>query len=352
MGILRFLLATCVLAGHAGHHVGFLTPYYAVQVFFVISGFYMSLIAEKYNGYPGLFYVNRYMRLVVSYWVVALVTLITCICFTTSSPPPLYVVDALKSSFPKSLMLVNLTIFGQDLVEFFNINGRPASGWLLVPQGWSLGAELCFYILVPFLVGRRTQILMLIIIAAVVLRIAIITSDLPFFPWQQRFFPVEIAFFIIGLLSHRLYLVIGPYLRNAHGYIALSIAAMITIFIGYWQWANAPCAIGSFLLAMIFFTLLPFLFFISKNSSFDRLIGEFSYPIYLWHIFVLSFIVAPGSSYQLVLFYSCMLSLPLIFFVEKPLERWRQTRLLHIKKFGQIKPFGIKRLIFRSSMDL
>src|SRR5271163_1338531 len=73
MGLIRILLASAVVMGHAGSR-GFLPPYYAVQGFFLISGFYMALIHEKYAGIPLVFYLNRYSRLAVSYWIVAAVT--------------------------------------------------------------------------------------------------------------------------------------------------------------------------------------------------------------------------------------------------------------------------------------
>jgi peptidoglycan/LPS O-acetylase OafA/YrhL len=53
MGILRLLLAVSVIAAHAGPILGtMMVPgNYAVETFFMISGFYMSLILNsKYVG--------------------------------------------------------------------------------------------------------------------------------------------------------------------------------------------------------------------------------------------------------------------------------------------------------------
>lgn len=69
MGSLRFLLAIAVVIDHSGpifgvESVGGST---AVQAFYIISGFYMSLIlSEKYvgaNGGYSLFFTNRLLRL-------------------------------------------------------------------------------------------------------------------------------------------------------------------------------------------------------------------------------------------------------------------------------------------------
>jgi peptidoglycan/LPS O-acetylase OafA/YrhL len=77
VGLLRLLLASAVVFGHGPGFafqasvsplgIRFLQPYYAVQAFFVISGFYMSLIIiEKYRGsahWRSTFYINRYLRI-------------------------------------------------------------------------------------------------------------------------------------------------------------------------------------------------------------------------------------------------------------------------------------------------
>ena len=86
MGIIRVLLAAAVVFGHApmwtGYdpHVGIVRPlpaYYAVQAFFVISGFYMELLRKKYAPAPiWIFYSNRYSRLIVSYWIVLAATVL------------------------------------------------------------------------------------------------------------------------------------------------------------------------------------------------------------------------------------------------------------------------------------
>jgi peptidoglycan/LPS O-acetylase OafA/YrhL len=77
VGIIRVLLAAAVVFGHApawpdhDAQVSIMRPlpgYFAVQAFFVISGFYMELLRKKYAPAPiWIFYSNRYSRLLVSY---------------------------------------------------------------------------------------------------------------------------------------------------------------------------------------------------------------------------------------------------------------------------------------------
>lgn len=80
MGFLRLYLAICVLIVHTGIpplpwvlHDG----YEAVEIFFMISGFYMSLIALKYHSVKQ-FYTSRFLRIFIPYWmIVAIVVLLS-----------------------------------------------------------------------------------------------------------------------------------------------------------------------------------------------------------------------------------------------------------------------------------
>src|SRR3569623_308588 len=76
MGFLRVLLALSVLIAHSEEFLGIklIGGRLAVETFFIISGFYMSLVlSEKYghikNSYK-LFISNRFLRLLPVYWVV------------------------------------------------------------------------------------------------------------------------------------------------------------------------------------------------------------------------------------------------------------------------------------------
>lgn len=76
MGSIRFLLALSVLIVHSSPILGvtILPGYLAVQVFYVISGFYMALIyCEKYSNTERpvfYFYSNRILRLYPLYLAV------------------------------------------------------------------------------------------------------------------------------------------------------------------------------------------------------------------------------------------------------------------------------------------
>jgi peptidoglycan/LPS O-acetylase OafA/YrhL len=64
------------------------------------------------------------------------------------------------------------------------------------------------------------------------------------------------------------------------------------------------------------------MFALTGQSRIDRLIGEFSYPIYLLHV-MLWYFIEP----RFLLLACIAASAPLVFLVELPLERWRNNRL-------------------------
>src|ERR1700737_1160439 len=156
MGILRFLLAAAVVLGHApgwGQISQFslepirpIAPYYAVQAFFVISGFYMAMIKNRYRDAGlWLFWSNRYSRLIVSYLIVVALTLLLAAALPDRAPS--FSKHASEGTLSSSLLAFsNFTIFATDIIAFINRSWIDA---LIIPQSWSLSLELWFYLLVP-----------------------------------------------------------------------------------------------------------------------------------------------------------------------------------------------------------
>ena len=76
MGIIRFILASSVIALHCNSLLGLrlVGGDIAVQAFYIISGFYMALVldgkynATNWNGYK-LFIGNRLLKLYPIYWL-------------------------------------------------------------------------------------------------------------------------------------------------------------------------------------------------------------------------------------------------------------------------------------------
>jgi peptidoglycan/LPS O-acetylase OafA/YrhL len=342
VGIIRFLLAAAVVLGHAPGWGGVglppiinpLPPYFAVQAFFVISGFYMELLRKRYQPAPiWIFYSNRYSRLIASYWVVCAATAFLMIAMpAVPFPAANFRFDSASEAALAGFF--NATMFGQDFASLVQLSNA-----LLIPQGWSLALELWFYLLVPLFWRTSNGILWSVVVASLVIRLIIILSPLPFVPWQQRFFPAELMFFVIGMLSFRRSDDIRRLIKSGPACV-LAICALI-VFVGWLipptVWSETqpkPMWPYSIILAVVLYFTLPAVFEFTKSSRIDRNIGEFTYPIYLTHIMVGYFFEPAQRLWDgfLLLALSIAVSAPLVYFVELPLERWRNNRLHYVTR--------------------
>jgi peptidoglycan/LPS O-acetylase OafA/YrhL len=354
MGIVRFLLAAGVVLGHAPgwgglrgttYSAGFIMPYHAVQAFFILSGFYMSLTYPKYEGLIWKFYLNRYSRLIFSYWIVAAVAVSLWFIFPDNalSAPYLHTLHNSSGWFGVLVFLSNFLMIGSDSFDYFPQNPNWPIYWA-IPQIWSIGTEIWFYLLVPLLVRARTRWLLVLIVAGSFLRFVMWYIGLSFHPWQQKVFFAELPFFLIGILSHRFYVSAATYriMPTWLGWTAFGAAAVFLSAgnaLGLVPVPREESLYNSAFIAVLLFLLIPPIFNLTKKSKIDRFVGEFSYPIYLWHATIGYYFVPAQHLWQgyFLLLLSVLASVPLVVFVERPLEIWRQRSLERatIKRLSQ-----------------
>ncbi|MCA8948910.1 MAG: acyltransferase [Planctomycetes bacterium] len=362
MGILRLLLALAVVFAHAGPLFGVRAlamtggPL-AVQMFYVVSGFYMALVLnEKYRG-PGsykAFAESRLVRLFPMYLAVVALTLAVGLTlhFGGHTIPPLrcWIEHGRAMPWPDALGLglVQFTIVGQDAVVFaavdpatselfatadFHTEALPAWRFMLVPQAWTIGLELMFYAVAPLLVRRRAAVIGLVVLASLALRVALVRRlGLGNDPWTYRFFPTELALFLAGALSYRLYRALGrrgwlrPLATWGVTVATIGAVAVYPLLPAALHWSPYGLAVG--LLALPF--ALPFAFELTARSRLDRAVGELSYPVYLVH-YLLCFLLPvvgmrPWSIWSgLAVAPLAVLSAWMLWrFVGVPIEGWRQ----------------------------
>jgi peptidoglycan/LPS O-acetylase OafA/YrhL len=369
MGLLRLLLALSVVANHCGPILGenLVGGQIAVQSFYIISGFYMSLILnEKYIGANGsykLFISNRFIRLYPIYWTVLIVTLLdfgmTAIITRGHSLPKFDTYLSVHTNFFSLgyLILTNLIIFGQDLVMFMGIDpetGRffftsdftqthpPLHSFLFIPQAWTLGLELMFYLVAPFIVRKGFKVVVPIIIISFGLRLFLYNFfHLQNDPWTYRFFPTEIMFFLLGYLAYRMYLFLKSRpIPKRFSQLVLFLCIAFTLVYPFLPPIKVPyfpfTLKESFYLAAITLSI-PVLFNFLKKNRFDSAIGELSYPVYICHIIVLlvcgsvaglmpaiSFINTGNGIAVLTLVFAYLLNV----IVAQPIEKYRQSRVV------------------------
>jgi len=378
MGVFRVILALSVLLSHAG---GITVPFrggyllyfingggVAVQCFYIISGFYMALILDgKYQKEKGgtyLFYTNRAFRLLPLYLVFLLLSFCLSYLSTISSSFPqqpttdlLVQHDRLSLGSIIFLTFSNIFILGHDLMLFFvgispsdgslflttNIPATPRLGieTFFIPQSWTLSLEFYFYMIVPFVI-RKTGVTILLVIASLLLRAFLYSiGHGPRFYydfWVYGFFPNELALFLLGTLSYRIYthLKDSPLLDSKVSVVAYALVLCLTLF---YPWLPQKNTLPNFFndAQLIYYTAvilgLPFIFKLTKTSRIDRMLGELSYPIYLCHLMIIPFfgpLYLPGKSlFEIIsiILTTTLVSLCAILVIQKPVDKYRESRL-------------------------
>lgn len=337
MGCLRLFLALTVLDWHYRFANPRLFPfsYSAVCCFFVISGFYMSLVINEKYGTTALglrsFYANRALRLYPINVAVLAALVLTGYFGLTEAYGPFLPSVPMPLSERLTAILNQVLIFPNVLLQ--NLLLLPTADYdnLVFGQLYTVGLEIMFYSIAPLIVTRSARFLCGFALVAALFHFGLHgVLALPSRPWQYEFFPGVLIFFLMGCLSYRLLVVI----RTWH-YRKLLGLLSLPVFLLYCLWAhnatvadftNGPKVFGLYVLTMV---MVPFLFQASSSSYWDRLIGDLSYPLYAIHYLVgLIFVGVPGTGSpeqaMKVLLASLVGSVLLLLCVDYPIERVRR----------------------------
>ncbi|MCC8423971.1 acyltransferase [Mucilaginibacter sp. UR6-11] len=357
MGILRLLLAISVVLGHLDSRFRLISPPLAVQSFYIISGFYMSLILnEKYinanNSYK-LFITNRLLKLYPIYYVVLfLIIIVSCFYIFFSghadgSTSLAYYIKYYNTMGLGSLIFLfftNIFIFFQDAVMFLGLNTKNGHlffttdfkltkpglyNFLFIPQAWSISLELMFYLIAPFIVRRNIKVIAALILVSLSVRVFLVLHGLKEDPWNYRFFPNELVFFLLGNVAYKVYTKIKNMPINK--WIPISFFLIIVLFTLIY--ALIPGHIKHYFYTLLFFSFLPFIFLATKKWKTDSYIGELSYPIYICHLFIAAIISHVFVGYDKEILNIFIIIAILIFsyvlneLIVKKIERFRQNRV-------------------------
>ena len=352
MGLFRLLLALSVVQAHFWHRSIFfgLGGSTSVELFFVISGYYIAKILDTRYSSVKSFYMNRALRLYPTYAIVMFLILLKLIALPHTR-------DNLFDFSPVILFLGtlgNLTFFTSDWVMFFKqVDGHVVLGnfqlsetplWhvLWVPQIWSLGIEVMFYLFAPLICKQKSKTLFIGLILLFAARALGYLAGANYDPWTYRFFPFELPLFILGIFLHRnqerLVSFISKfptninYLRNiTYAMLILSFIVIGTIDV------DSELKRVSILLFMLVITTLVVA--IPNWGKLDRFVGELSYPIYICHMFIAALIsytldrplrrILGGSEYlqsplgNLLAVFSVVLFAVILCFLVRPIEKIR-----------------------------
>jgi peptidoglycan/LPS O-acetylase OafA/YrhL len=355
MGTLRFLLALCVVATHSpgsrilGHEL--LSGITAVQAFYVISGFLITMVLNERQQYRNAtsFYVSRYLRLWPAYIVVVAATL------AILHARQLHELALMRPSTIMFIGFSNLSLFFQDWFFLLRFDAGylvPTAHWtadpaphppefLIVPQSWTIGVELTFYLIAPFTCRsvRGTAALFLFGLATRLCLGAFVMPGLD--PWFYRFAPAEMMLFASGGLGYfagrAIRKRVPPESFTMSGGIAFAILAVVIVAnptaLGWWlrifPGYMESLYLGNAAILLAVALASPHLFYAFRNVRFDSFLGELSYPMYLSHLLVGGILLRLHLPAWLIYGNLCYVgatlvaSTLLVMFIVIPVDRWR-----------------------------
>lgn len=154
-----------------------------VDVFFVISGFVISLVASNKERDWRRFFVNRFARVVPYYWLVSLVIWLPKLAHRDSIDPA-----QIWNSF-----------------AFFPIFDRTGYTNPIHPYGWSLGFEIWFYLLFGTLLAvlrKQVHVVLVSLLTLGVLMVALVLPQTDGILPRFLFSPMVLEF-CLGVMIYR-----------------------------------------------------------------------------------------------------------------------------------------------------
>jgi peptidoglycan/LPS O-acetylase OafA/YrhL len=281
-GVWRTGLALAVMAFHllAVPVIG----EYAVFSFFVLSGFLMTTIMHKSYGYDfsGLrrYAVNRFLRLYPSYWIaifIALLVIYFCGAgFVRSYKDDMFAPDSLRSIVSNLLMIFPSVI-------------PDAVAPRLSPPTWAITVEIVYYVAIGLGIsktGPRSLVWLGASLAYVPATFALHLGDL----YRYHAIPAGSLPFAVGACLYLYKDAIHRLLERWSISLPRTVAGYLTVFavfaaadqLGH-HWIVAvgryvTIGAAALLTVRLYVDGVPAL-----SRATDKLIGDYSYPIYLLH---------------------------------------------------------------------
>ena len=273
MGTLRYVLALLVVLTHTGFNIGrFIQGVLAVVIFFMISGFVMTALIQKSyptpDRMPG-FLLDRVMRLFPQFlFYLALTSLLMHFFVPTYALPP-------ELDLELKYIVLNYLMLPMGFYMYV----RPDK-WLIMPQGWSLGLELTFYLVLPFILAFRVRGLMFAL--SMVVFILACVGTIPTNTWSYRLLPGTLFIFLCGS-----YMFSGsPIERRIALGAAMAVCAVLLVgsmLIPQLGWPQNSEVLVGVLVG------IPLVYWLTsvKTGKLDAFLGNLSYGIYLNHFFLM-----------------------------------------------------------------
>jgi peptidoglycan/LPS O-acetylase OafA/YrhL len=321
LGYIRLLLATVVLLSHVDVRIYSLNPgVIAVVMFYMLAGVVVThlwheVIADGPNKL-WRFYRDRLLRITPLYFYAALLVLLF-----------LLITDYGDPHYKPLALLNNILIIPLNYYMYLDSTVMSAPAWNLIPQAWSLGAELQAYLVLPLaLVYPRIRLVLFGMSFAVYIaaNLTYINAD----HYGYRLLPGVLYVFLIG-----------SYLKESQAgrhkitlpllfFVALSLVYLLFEGTGLFPRAYMKETLIGMLIGI---PLITTAYLSSIKLPYNRFMGSLSYGVFLTHFLVIWLLdfwdVATSHSllyWALLLGMTAIISIIGVFLAEKPLLKRRQ----------------------------
>lgn len=314
MGAYRFILSLLVLISHLDIHPGGRNVgVSAVISFFVLSGYAMNgLIQSHYNNISRIpfFYVDRILRLFPQFLFYSGIALF------------LAEISGKSSRFTPSVIIKNFLMFP---LGFWGKFTRSDSETMLLPQAWSLGLELCFYIIIPWIMvlnaKRWAFVISFLCFSAACF--GIIETDL----YIYRYIPGVLFMFMIGgKIFESRKAEFGPELQTTG--VALGAVLVYGLFAPLKADTYLPEVVGGLLFGAASIRYLSRKSFSVGIKRYDDLAGNIAYGIFLNHVILIAVAEQIGLTGRSLKLFVLLVTVPFgwlsFVLIERPVTIWRR----------------------------
>lgn len=292
MGIVRLFLALSVVSSHMESYppISMANGVFAVKLFFIISGFYMAMVYRNYSSNIK-FWCSRYLRLYPTYFI--------CVICALMLYYGSYLKDIQLLPVAAQILLgvTQLSLLFQDILLWLSIDMNHEIGFVpiyrawedsiyqyaLLFPAWSLGSELMFYLVTPFIM--RVSRLYVVLVCATLLKLC------TYYYFGENdgmhfYFPITIGYFALGALIY--------YNRARLEYAApynYCIFSFVLLMIIFYQYIESYFLHD--ILLLILGLTIPAIFAITKDKQWDQYLGSLAYPVYCSHALVITYLIKP-----------------------------------------------------------